>query len=63
MRFRARPRLNLGLIRFNFTERGLSSYSIHRWLVTWNSRTRIWTLNTPGLGYFQFGGRKRRSRQ
>lgn len=57
MRFRMRPRLRLGPIRLNFTESGYSSWSVHLWIVTWNSR-RGWTINTPGWGWLEFGRRR-----
>ncbi|OZM80371.1 DUF4236 domain-containing protein [Pseudonocardia sp. MH-G8] len=60
MRFRLRRALRLGPVRLNFTERGFSSwgFQVGRW--TWNNRTRRHTVDTPGPGYLQSRGRRRR---
>jgi hypothetical protein len=57
MRFRLRKSRRLGPLKFNFTERGFSSWGLQvgRW--TWNSRTRRHTVDTPGPGSFQSRGR------
>jgi len=48
-RLSARKRVNLGLLVLNFTHRGLSSYTIRPFpRVSWNSRTRRWTVDLPG---------------
>ena len=45
----ARKRVNLGPIVLNFTERGLSSWTFRPLpKVSWNSRTRRWTVDLPG---------------
>jgi len=60
MRFRYRKSRTFGPFRFNFTEHGFSSWglTLGRW--SWNSRTRRHTLDTPGPGYVESGGRRRR---
>jgi hypothetical protein len=57
MKFRYRKSRQFGPFRLNFTENGFSSWSfnIGRW--NWNSRTRKHTVNTPGPGYVESGGR------
>jgi hypothetical protein len=59
MRFRFRRSRRFGPFRFNFTENGFSSWglTVGRW--SWNSRTRRHTLDTPGPGYMESGGRRR----
>lgn len=59
MRYRFRTSRRLGPLRLNFTERGFSSWGIvvGRW--SWNSRTRRHTVDTPGPGHVEFGGRRR----
>lgn len=48
-RVSARQRINLGLIVLNFTLRGLSSWTFRPFpRVSWNSRTRRWTVDLPG---------------
>ena len=58
MRFRARKSKSFGPIRLNFTENGMSSWSLRigRW--NWNSRTRKHTFDTPGPGYVETKGRR-----
>ncbi len=60
IRFRARRTVRIGPVRLHFTERGLSSWGLQvgRW--TWNARTRRHTLDTPGPGYVETRGRRRR---
>lgn len=50
MGFSYRRPIELGLIRVNITQNGFSSYTIRAipGLVSWNSRTRKWTVNLPG---------------
>jgi hypothetical protein len=57
MKFRYRKSRKFGPLKFNFTEKGFSSWGINigRW--TWNSRTKKHTVNTPGPGYVESGGR------
>lgn len=48
-RVSARKRVNLGLIVLNFTTAGLTSYTVRPLpRLSWNSRTRRWTLDLPG---------------
>ncbi len=58
MRFMLRPRLRLGPFSWNFTQSGYSSWSFRMLRWTWNSRTRQWTLNTPGPGSIRFNRRR-----
>ena len=58
-RFRFRKSLSLGVIRWNFTEHGFSSWSLHFGPWTWNSRTHRSSLDTPGPGRVEFGGHRR----
>jgi hypothetical protein len=41
-------RINLGVVRLNFSWLHLRSYSWHLWVATWNSE-RGWTINVRGL--------------
>lgn len=59
MGFKLRKSIPLGPIRLNFTERGFSSITIKAGPFSWNSRTRKRTIDTPGPGYWQSGGKKR----
>lgn len=44
-----RRSVDLGIVRLNFTLNGLSSYTIRVFpRVSWNSRTRRWTVDLPG---------------
>ncbi len=58
MRFRMRRTMKLGPVRLHFTERGYSSWGLQvgRW--TWNAKTRRHTVDTPGRGYVETGGRR-----
>lgn len=60
IRFRTRRTVRIGPVRLHLTERGLSSWGLQvgRW--TWNARTRRHTLDTPGPGYVETRGRRRR---
>lgn len=62
IRFRARKGINLlPFLRMNITQAGVRSFTWHLgrfW--SWNSKTHIHSINTPGWGGIQFGGRKRR---
>jgi hypothetical protein len=55
VRFRLRKSHRLGPVKFNFTEKGFSSWGLQigRW--SWNSRTRRHTVDTPGPGSIQSG--------
>lgn len=45
----ARKRISLYFVSWNFTLHGLSSYTIRPFpKVSWNSRTRRWTIDLPG---------------
>jgi Protein of unknown function (DUF4236) len=58
--FRYRKRLKLGPLVLNFTERGLSSYSVKLGPVTWNPKRRRVTTDLPGGAYHtrRYGERK-----
>jgi hypothetical protein len=57
MGFKMRKSFRLGPLRFNVTQKGLSSVSIGfgRW--SYNFRTRRHTIDTPGPGYWQSDGK------
>lgn len=57
MGFHLRKSVRLGPLALNFTERGLSSISLHVGRYSWNSRTRRHTVDTPGPGSFTWGGK------
>lgn len=59
MRFHARGSKRFGPLRINYTERGVSSWSLVFWRLTWNSRSG-WTFDTPGPGYIKGSKRRRR---
>jgi hypothetical protein len=48
MGIRYRKRLSLGPLKFNITQRGLSSMSFKIGPWTWNSKTKKHSLNLPG---------------
>jgi hypothetical protein len=48
MGIRYRKRLSLGPLKFNITQRGLSSMSFKIGPWTWNSRTKKHSINLPG---------------
>lgn len=54
MKFRARKQLRFGPVRLNFTQSGFSSWSLHFWRWSWNSRTRKQRFDTPGPGYVEW---------
>ena len=60
MRFRLFRTLRLGPVRIHLTERGVHSWGLQvgRW--SWNASSRTHTIDTPGPGYVQTGGRRRR---
>jgi len=63
MKFRIRPRINLGIVRFNFSGARFTSWSFHPFpTFSWNSRTRQWRWNSPGPGWVELG-RTRKRRQ
>ncbi|GAA1867527.1 hypothetical protein GCM10009751_27200 [Myceligenerans crystallogenes] len=45
---RYRKRLALGPLKFNITQKGLSSMSFKLGFWTWNSRTKKHSINLPG---------------
>jgi hypothetical protein len=53
-----RKSVRLGPLRFNFTQKGLSSVSIGIGPWSYNFRTKRHTVDTPGPGYWQSGGHK-----
>lgn len=63
MRFYWRQSIDTGLVRWNFTQRGYSSYTVRVFLWTsWNSRSG-WKFNPPGPGWFSFGPKPQRRRR
>jgi hypothetical protein len=49
-RFRYRRRPTFGPFALNITEKGLRSWSINLWFVTWNFTHRRGTINLFGIG-------------
>jgi hypothetical protein len=45
---RYRKRISVGPLKFNITQKGLSSMSVKIGFWTWNSRTKKHSLNLPG---------------
>lgn len=58
MRYRARKTLRFGPLFVNFTQRGFSSWGIRIGPWTWNATRGRHSVDTPGPGGVQFGGRK-----
>lgn len=64
MRFRIRPRINLGVIRFNFSGARFTSWSLHPLpRLSWNSRTRQVRWDSPGPGWVELWKTRKRRRQ
>lgn len=63
MRFRARRTVTLGPLRLNLTQSGFSSWGVKVGPWSWNSRTRKNTVDTPGPGYVQTKGRKKKRKR
>lgn len=59
MRFRARKTFRFGPLFARFTHKGFSSWGIKVWRWTWNATRGTHTLDTPGPGSVQTGGRRR----
>ena len=59
MRFRFYRSRRFGPLRLHVTDRGVS-WGLQIWRWSWNSRSRKHYVDTPGLGYVEFGGRRRR---
>ncbi|WP_232665490.1 DUF4236 domain-containing protein [Pseudonocardia sp. TRM90224] len=59
MRYRMRKSFKLGPIRIRFTERGYQGWGlkIGRW--SWDARSGVHSVDTPGLGGFRSRGRRR----
>ena len=47
----------LGPLRLNFTQNGLSSWSLRFWRWSWNSRTRSHRVDLPGPFSYRGDGR------
>lgn len=62
MKYHWRRQLRFGPLRINLTQRGLSSFGLGAGRWSWNSRTRRHTVDTPGPGWWTFGGKRGRSR-
>lgn len=62
MRYRFRKAIPLGPLRLRFSERGFTGWGLklRRW--SWSARTGRHTVDTPGPGSVQFGGRPPRRR-
>jgi hypothetical protein len=48
-----RKRMSLGPVKFNFTQRGLSSWSLKVGPWSWNSRTKKHSVDLPGAFSWQ----------
>lgn len=59
MRFRLRKTVRLGPVRLNFTQGGFTSWGLKLGPLSWNAKTRRTSVDTPGPGSVQFGGRKK----
>lgn len=57
MGYKMRKSMRLGPLRFNFTQNGFSSWSVKLGPWSWNSKTRKSTINTPGPGHWESGGK------
>lgn len=53
MRFRLRKHIDVGPVRVNLTQKGVSSFSLKLGRWTWNSK-RGWTYDSPGPGSVKF---------
>lgn len=53
-KFRMRRSVRIGPFRLNFTQRGFSSWSFKLGPLSWNSRTRRKTFDTPGPGHLEW---------
>ena len=60
MGFKMRKAVRLGPLPvwLNFTQKGFSSATVKLDPFSWNSRTRKKTVDTPGPGYWQSGGKR-----
>lgn len=54
MKFRWRKPVRIGPFKFNFTQRGFSSWGLKIGAWSWNSR-RGHVVDTPGPGHVEFG--------
>ncbi len=59
MKFRARKQLRFGPFRVNLTQHGLSSISLKFGRFSHNFKTGRNTYDSPGPGYFSWGGKRR----
>lgn len=63
MRFRARKTIRIGsprfCVRWNFTQRGYTGWSVKVWRWTYSNRMKTQTFDTPGWGALHWGGKKR----
>lgn len=60
MGFRLRKTVRLGPLKLNFTQRGYSGWGLQVGPWSWSARTGKHSIDTPGPGSIQLGGRKRR---
>ena len=63
MKYHLRKHMKFGPLRLNFTQNGLSSWSLHFWRFGWNSRRDRITYDTPGPGYVSIKRPRRRDRR
>ncbi len=60
MKFRMHRSMKLGPVRIHMTERGISSWGLQVGPWSWNANSGRHTVDTPGPGYVQSRGRRRR---
>lgn len=63
MRFRGRKTLRFGPVRIHLTQGGFSSWGLRLGRWSWNAKTRVHSVDTPGFGGLKFGGRRRGGRR
>lgn len=62
MKFKWKKKFSFGPLRINTSQGRMTSYSLVFGRLSWNSRTRKWTFDTPGPGSVEWGGRQQGKR-
>lgn len=57
LRFRARKTITFGPVRLHFSQNGFTGWGLKLWRWTWSARTGKHSLDTPGPGSVQWGGK------
>jgi hypothetical protein len=60
MRFRFRQNLRLGPFVWRFSQSGYTGWGIQIGRYRWNARTGRHSFDSPGIGGWQWGGKRRR---